>query len=191
MTNSSNSGKIYVISGPSGVGKGTLLKLLLNKHPEIGLSISATTRNPRQGEVDGKNYFFLSKEKFEEAIKNDEFLEWAKFADNYYGTYKKTVRDILDSGKNIALEIEVQGAMQVKEKLPEAVLIFICPPSLDELKERLVNRNTESEEAIKKRLSIVESEYRMKENFDHEIINDKLEKALEELEKIIFSTGME
>lgn len=191
MFNSSNNGKIFIISGPSGVGKGTLLKLLLNKHPEINLSVSATTRKPRNGEVESVNYFFITKEKFEESIKNDEFLEWAKFADNYYGTYKKTVQNILSSGKNIALEIDVQGAMQIKKKIPEAVLIFIAPPSLDELKERLVNRNTESEETIKKRLSIVESEYNMKENFDHEIINDKLEKALEELEKIFFSTGLE
>jgi guanylate kinase len=185
MNNSSNTGKIFVISGPSGVGKGTLLKLLLNKHPEISLSTSATTRNPRKGEVDGINYFFLPKEQFEESIKNDEFLEWAKFADNYYGTYKKTVQNILQTGKNIALEIEVQGAMQVKKKMPEAVLIFISPPSIDELKDRLINRNTESEEIIRKRLSIVESEYKMKENFDYEIINDNLDTALVELEKII------
>ncbi|MDD3012894.1 MAG: guanylate kinase [Candidatus Gastranaerophilales bacterium] len=189
MENNSPKGNIFVISGPSGVGKGTLLKMLLAKHTEISLSISATTRSPRQDEVDGVNYFFVSKEKFQESIEKGEFLEWAKFADNYYGTYKKTVENALSKGINIALEIEVQGAMQIKEKMPEAILIFISPPSIDELKSRLTCRNTETEEVIQKRLSIVESEFKKRKYFDHEIINDDLNKALEELENTILAQG--
>jgi guanylate kinase len=189
MKKYSKKGKIFVISGPSGVGKGTLLKMLLAKHPEISLSVSATTRNPRQGEVNEVNYFFISKEKFQESIEKGDFLEWAKFADNYYGTYKSTVEKALLEGKNIALEIEVQGAMQIKEKMPEAKLIFVSPPSIEELKSRLIGRNTESEEVIQKRLSIVESEFEKRKYFDYEIINDDLNRAYEELEKIILYSG--
>jgi guanylate kinase len=189
MENNFKKGKIFVISGPSGVGKGTLLKMFLQKHPEFSLSISATTRSPRQGEVNGINYFFISKEKFQESIKKSEFLEWAKFADNYYGTFKSTVEKALSEGKNIALEIDVQGAMQIKEKMPDAVLIFISPPSIEELKDRLLGRNTETEEAIEKRLSIVKSEFEKRKYFDYEIINDNLDRAFQELEKIILFEG--
>lgn len=189
MESNTKKGKIFVISGPSGVGKGTLLKMLLEKHPEISFSVSATTRKPRPGEVDGVNYFYISKEKFEDSIKKDEFIEWAKFADNYYGTYKKTVEKALLEGKNIALEIEVQGAMQIREKMPEAILIFILPPSIDELKARLKGRNTEAEEVIQKRLSVVESEFEKRKYFNYEIINDNLDRALEELEKIVSVEG--
>jgi len=189
MENSSKKGNIFVISGPSGVGKGTLLKMLLAKHPEISLSISATTRTPRQGETHGINYFFISKEKFQESVEKNEFLEWAKFADNCYGTYKNTVEKALSEGKNIALEIEVQGAMQIKEKMPEAILIFISPPSIEELKSRLTGRNTETEEVIQKRLSIVESEFEKRKYFDYEIINDDLDRALEELTNIVLVQG--
>jgi len=189
MPDNSKKGNIFVISGPSGVGKGTLLKMLLTKHPEISLSISATTRTPRQDEVQGENYFFVTKEKFEESIEKGEFLEWAKFADNYYGTYKKTVEKALSEGKNLALEIDVQGAMQIKEKMPEAILIFVSPPSIEELASRLKGRNTETEEVIQKRLSIAESEFKKKKYFDFEIINDNLDITLEELTNIVLSRG--
>ena len=129
--------KLYVISGSSGVGKGTVIKEFLTKNPEFMLSISCTTRSPRPNEIDGENYFFLSKEDFQNCIDNDKFLEWAEFSGNRYGTNKKRVEEVLNSGKNVLLEIEVQGAKQVKQKMPEAVLIFILPPSLEELEKRL------------------------------------------------------
>ena len=185
MNIKSQKGKLFVISGPSGVGKGTLLLELLSRHPEISLSVSATTRNPRPGEVNGKNYFFTSKDDFKQLIQNNELLEWAEFAGNYYGTYVKTVEDTLSSGKDLAIEIEVQGAIQVKNKIKEAVLIFIMPPSVEELKQRLTGRNTETPEAIAKRLSIVESEFKSRDIFDFTVVNDDIERAIKELEDII------
>lgn len=178
-------GNIFVISGPSGVGKGTLLALLLKKHPEITLSVSATTRTPRPGETDKVNYFFITKEEFCKKIKNGEFLEWAEFAGNYYGTYQQCVEEILDQGLDIALEIDVKGALQIKNKLNDAILIFIAPPSYDELERRLKERNTDSEEAINKRLSIVKSELDKISEFDYKVINNTLETALKKLETII------
>lgn len=187
MKNSKNKGNIFVISGPSGVGKGTLLNKLLEKHPEISLSVSATTRNPREGEVEGVNYYFLQKPEFQRKIEQGEFLEWAEFAGNYYGTPIKPIQNTVAEGKDVILEIEVQGAMQVKDKLPDAVLIFIMPPSFDDLKSRLTNRATESQEAIEKRLSIVKSELEKVEEFDYKVINDNVDRALSELEEIIFT----
>ncbi|MFA6988600.1 MAG: guanylate kinase [Candidatus Gastranaerophilaceae bacterium] len=180
-------GILFVIAGPSGVGKGTLVKMLLEKHPEIKLSISATTRKPRKGEIDGVHYFFISKEKFLEKIGKEEFIEWAEFSGNYYGTYFKTVEDSLNSGRDIILEIEVQGAKQIKEKLSQSKLIFILPPSKEELKNRLIGRNSETEEAIKNRLAQVEREYKEAEKFDFKVVNDNLETALVALEELIFS----
>lgn len=185
MSGENKKGRIFVISGPSGVGKGTLLKMLLEKHPEISLSVSATTRNPRPGEVNGINYFFMTKEKFQELIDKSELLEWAEFAGNYYGTPVQPVQESLSSGKNIVLEIEVKGAMQVKEKLNNAVLIFIAPPSFEELESRLVGRNTESREVIDRRLEVVRSELEKSSEFDHIIVNDNLEDALTRLEQTI------
>jgi guanylate kinase len=180
-------GHIFVISGPSGVGKGTLLALLLKEHPEISLSISATTRLPRPQETDGINYFFISKEDFKEKIKKDRFLEWAEFAGNYYGTYKNLVENALNDEKDIALEIDVQGAIQIKNKIKDAILIFISPPSMEELEQRLINRNTESKQVIEKRLAIVKSEIGKIKEFDYEVVNDKLEDALKKLEAIILA----
>lgn len=177
--------KLFVISGSSGVGKGTVLKGFLQKNPNFMLSISCTTRNPRPGEIDGVNYFFLTKEDFQNCIDNDKFLEWAEFAGNRYGTKKKYIRQCLDEGKDIILELDTQGALQVKKQMPEAVLIFICPPSIEALENRLRGRHTEDEAAIQKRMNEVKIELERAEKFDYKIINDDLEKAIEALEKVI------
>lgn len=180
-------GKLFVISGSSGVGKGTLLNALLAQHPDIKLSISATTRTPRPGEADGVNYFFTKKEDFEESIKNGEFLEWAEFNENFYGTKQAYVEKTLNKGKNLILEIETRGALQIKQKLPDSILIFIMPPSLEELEHRLRGRNTESEEAIQNRLKEAFREIECSKNYDHKVVNDDLARALKELEGIINS----
>lgn len=177
--------KLYVISGSSGVGKGTVLKGFLEKNPQFKLSVSYTTRKKREGETEGVNYFFVSKEEFLKDAKNDEFLEWAEFSDNYYGTKKSFIEKSLNEGHNLILEIETQGALQIKEKMPDAVLVFIAPPSYQDLEFRLRNRNTESEEAIAKRLDFVKLEMKNSEMYDYIIVNDKLEDAIIELEKII------
>ncbi len=185
MKKISGTKKLFVISGSSGVGKGTVLKGFLAKNPNFMLSISCTTRKPRKGEVDGVNYFFISKEEFQNCIDNDKFLEWAEFAGNRYGTKKKYIRQCLDEGKDIILEIETKGALQVKKQMPEAVLIFICPPSLETLENRLRGRHTEDEETIQKRLHEVKTELERAENFDYKVVNDDLDKAIEDLERII------
>lgn len=177
--------KLYVISGSSGVGKGTVLKGFLDRNPEFMLSVSCTTRAPRDGERDGVNYFFLTKEEFQTCIDNDKFLEWAEFAGNRYGTKKKYIHQCLSEGKNVILEIDTKGALQVKTKMPEAVLIFIAPPSLEILEQRLRGRHTEDEETIQKRLHEVKQELARAENFDYKIINDDINKAISELEDIV------
>ncbi len=177
--------KLFVISGSSGVGKGTVLKGFLQKNPNFMLSISCTTRKPRQGEVDGVNYFFLSKEDFQNCIDNDKFLEWAEFAGNRYGTKRKYIKQCLEEGKDIILEIDTQGALQVKKQMPEAVLIFICPPSIEALENRLRGRHTEDEAAIQKRLDEVKIELERAENFDYKVVNDDLDNAISELENVI------
>ena len=185
MTNSVKKGTLFVISGPSGVGKGTLVSMLREKHPEIKLSVSATTRNPRPGEINGTHYFFLTKEDFKNRIELGEFLEWAEFSGNLYGTNKNFVEKMLEDGQNIILEIEVQGALQVKNKLKDVILIFIEPPSFEELKERLIKRCTETEEEIQKRLAIVKKELEQKHEFNYVMINDNLDTALQNLKTII------
>ena len=182
-------GRLYIIAGCSGVGKGTLLKLFREKNPEIKLSISATTRQPRQGEEDGVSYFFITKEEFQESIKNNEFLEWAEFSGNFYGTKKSFVEKTLAKGQNLILEIEVQGAKQVKEKMPDAVTIFIMPPSLEDLEARLRGRKTEDEATIQKRLSAAAREIEAGKNFDYRIVNDDIDDALEVMQKIFDSEG--
>jgi len=185
MTNSLKKGALFVISGPSGVGKGALVSKLRANHPEIKLSVSATTRNPRPGEINGVHYFFLTKEDFKNRIELGEFLEWAEFSGNFYGTNKKFVEKMLEEGQSIILEIDVQGAIQVKSQLKDAVLIFIEPPSFEELKSRLVKRSTESDEEIQKRLSAVKRELEQKNEFNYIIVNDNLDIALKNLETII------
>ncbi len=177
--------KLIVISGSSGVGKGTVIKSLLERNFDIKLSISYTTRQPRGQEIDGENYFFRTVDEFKKAIENDEFLEWAEFSGNYYGTKRRFVEKSLDNGEHVLLEIDTQGALQVKKKMPEAVLIFIAPPSYEELVARLRGRKTETEEAIQKRLNFVEFEKENSKHFDHIVINDTVENAVSQIEKII------
>lgn len=180
-------GKLFVISGSSGVGKGTLLKKLIEKDPKLEVSISATTRQPRPGEIDGVNYFFTDKDEFLKEVENGDFLEWAEFNGNYYGTKQAWVERNLNKGRNLILEIETKGALQIKNKMPDSVLIFIMPPSIEELEHRLRGRNTEDEETIQGRLHEVRREIECSKNYDYTIVNDDLEKALVELEKVINS----
>ena len=177
--------KLFVISGCSGVGKGTVLKEFMARNTEdFMLSVSCTTRKPRPGEVDGVNYFFMSVEEFQDCIKKDKFLEYAQFAGNYYGTKQKYINQKFAEGLNIILEIETQGALQVKKKMPEAVLIFIAPPSVEELEHRLRGRHTEDEETIKKRLDLVKVELERSKQYDYIVVNDDLERAVSEIENI-------
>lgn len=185
MEQNEKKGTLFVIAGPSGVGKGTLVKSFLEKNPQVKFSVSATTRNPRPGEQNGVNYYFIDKETFKKSVENNEFLEWAEFAGNCYGTYIKTIEDVTNDGYNIILEIEVQGAAQVKTKVKDAVSIFIIPPSFEDLEKRLRGRNTESEESVLKRLAESKKECAQKDKFDYIIINDQIEKAVTELENII------
>lgn len=177
-------GRLFVISGSSGVGKGTVIKEFLKKHPDFKLSVSCTTRNPRDGEIDGINYFFLTRDEFKQCIERDEFLEWAEFSGNMYGTQKAYVERKLNEGKNLILEIDTQGALKVKSLMPEAQLIFILPPSVEELEARLRGRHTETEEAIQKRLETVKSEMKNAEYFDYKIVNDSIDNAVIEIERI-------
>ena len=179
-------GKLIVVSGPAGTGKGTVINGLMERE-RYALSVSATTRAPRGFEQDGINYFFKTVEEFEEMIKNGEFLEYAKFVGNYYGTPKKYVLQKLEEGKNVLLEIEVQGALQVKQNYPEATLIFLLPPSMDELESRLRGRATDSEETIVKRLARAKEEMEYKDKYDYQVVNLEVEQAVQEIEKIINS----
>lgn len=178
-------GKLIVLSGPSGAGKGTICKLFLEKNPNVALSISATTRLPRVGEVDGVNYHFKTKEDFIKMIDNDELLEYAKVFDNYYGTPKNIVLDTLQNGQDIILEIDVQGALQIKEKFSEGIFVFVLPPSLSTLKERIVGRGSETSESLAKRLGEACSEIEVAVKYDYFIINDTLETAVAKLEHIL------
>jgi len=178
---------IFIISSPSGGGKTSLTEALLKEAPGLVRSVSVTTRPMRPGEEDGKDYFFISSAEFEERRMNDEFLEWAQVFDDYYATPVSGVNQVLNNGQDVILTIDVQGARQIKEKCPEAISIFIMPPSDEELKKRLINRNTDEAIAINKRLEIAQAEIKEKSNYDHVVINDKFDIALAELKKIIKS----
>lgn len=182
-------GSLIVISGPSGSGKGTILGEynLKYRDEKTIYSISATTRLPREGEVDGVNYYFVAKEDFEEKISADGFLEYAKYCDNYYGTPKKAVMDALNNGIDVILEIETVGAMKVKKAYPEAVLVFILPPSFDELRNRLIGRGTEDADVVEKRLETAKKELLLAPEYDYVIINDNFETAAYEFDTIIRS----
>ena len=178
-------GKLFVISGSSGVGKGTVINEFLKLHPDFKLSISCTTRNKREGEINGINYFFLTKHEFQSCIENNEFLEWAEFSGNFYGTKKEFVEKSLSRGENLILEIDTKGALNVKKIMPEANLIFIAPPSIEELEARLRGRHTETEEAIQKRLSAIKSEIENSKLYDYIVVNDTVENAVKQIEDII------
>ena len=180
-------GRLIVLTGPSGVGKGTLLKALLARHPELHLSISATTRSPRPGEEDGVSYYFLTRQQFDGMVSNGEFLEWAEFANNCYGTPSQSVADQLRSGQWVILEIELEGARQVRETFPTAYRIFILPPSIEELESRIRGRGQDSDEAIARRLSHARNEIDAANEFDATIVNDDFDAALNRLEKTLFA----
>lgn len=181
-------GMVIVLSGFSGAGKGTIMKHLLQKYPDsYHLSISATTRGKRIGEEDGREYFFKTKEEFDDMIAKGEFLEYATFNGNSYGTPKAYVEKLINEGKDVILEIEVQGALQVRDVFPDTLLLFVTPPSADELKERLIGRGTETEDVIAQRLAISSKESKLMPKYDYLIVNDVLEKAVEEVHNIIQS----
>ena len=180
-----NKGILIVVSGFSGSGKGTIMKRLLEKYDNYALSVSATTRSPRPGEEDGREYFFRTVEEFEKMIAKDELIEYAKYVDNYYGTPRAYVEEQLQSGKDVILEIEIQGALKVKEKFPETLLLFVTPPSAKELKNRLVGRGTESMDVIEFRMNRAKEEAEGMDCYDYLIVNDELEVCVEEVHRII------
>ncbi|PMB51991.1 guanylate kinase [Fischerella thermalis CCMEE 5201] len=183
---SPSSGKLIVLTGPSGVGKGTLMRSLLARHPELYYSVSATTRSPRPGEIDGKDYYFISRSKFEQLVAAGEFLEWAEFAGNYYGTPREPVINQICSGKLVLLEIELEGARQIRRSFPEALSIFILPPSFSELEKRIRTRGQDSEEAIARRLRRAQDEINAADEFDIQIVNDDFETTLKSIEATLF-----
>jgi len=178
-------GLLLVVSGPSGAGKGTICAEYMKTHNDCALSVSATTRAPREGEVNGVNYFFLSHEEFKKKIEDGGFLEHAVFCENYYGTPKDEVLKMIESGKNVILEIEVQGALQVRSHYPEAVFVFVIPPSLEELEKRLRGRGTEENDVIAKRLERAKAEFNFIPKYNYVLVNDTVEDAVKRLEAII------
>ncbi|AFZ12322.1 guanylate kinase [Crinalium epipsammum PCC 9333] len=180
-------GRLIVLTGPSGVGKGTLLRSLMQSHPELYLSVSATTRAPRPKEINGKNYYFVSRPEFEQMLKADELLEWAEYAGNYYGTPRQQVEEKIQQGKWVILEIELEGARQIAKSFPSALKIFISPPSFAELEKRMRGRGQDAEDAIAKRLSHAKTEIAAADEFDLQIINDDFDTALHSLEEAIFN----
>jgi len=178
-------GKLLVLSGPSGCGKGTVLRALMEGRSDMVFSVSATTRAPRPGEVDGREYYFVSRERFMEMVERGELLEHAEFVGNCYGTPKAPVLTQLEAGRHVLLDIEVQGAAQVKKAMPEAVLVFLAPPSLEVLEKRLRGRGTESEEKIRQRLETAKIELQQKDRYDYVVINDDPDRAAQELMRIL------
>jgi guanylate kinase len=182
-------GRLIVVSGPSGAGKSTLIKASLQAVPELAYSVSATTRGPRPGEVEGRDYIFLSREEFERWIEEGRFLEWAEYSGNLYGTPEQKVEEFLEEGKSVILELELQGARQVQLKRPDAVMVFVRAPSLEETRRRLAGRATETEEALESRLATAVGEVAARDEFDHEVINEDRERAskdmIEKMESIV------
>ena len=180
-----NKGVLAVVSGFSGSGKGTIMKALTSQYDNYALSVSATTRKPRPNEKEGREYFFKTREEFEKMISRDELIEYAQYVQNYYGTPKAYVQEQMEKGKDVILEIEIQGALEVKEKYPEAVLIFVTPPSAEELKRRLTERGTESEEVIESRLNRAYEEASYMKQYDYLLINDDLQECVENMHQMI------
>jgi guanylate kinase len=179
-------GLLIVLSGPSGVGKGTVRKEIFNREDaQLQYSISMTTRKPREGEVDGVDYFFKSREEFEELIKKNKLLEWAEYVGNYYGTPVDYVEETLQQGKDVMLEIEVQGALQVRKAFPEGLFIFLAPPSLSELKNRIQTRGTETEDLINNRMLVAKEELEMMDAYDYVVENDRVELACDRINAIV------
>ncbi len=181
------SGKTFIISGPSGVGKSTVLKRLFEGRDDLYFSISATTREPREGETDGVHYHFITVERFQELIETDAFLEYAEYVGNFYGTPKKFVDEAMEQGKDVVLDIEVQGALQVHTKRPDTIRIFIAPPSWEELERRLVGRGTDSRDKINKRLVRAKVEFQTANTYDYFVINDTVEQAVREINAIMLA----
>lgn len=180
-----NKGILIVVSGFSGAGKGTLMKKLMQNYDNYALSISMTTRGPREGERDGVEYFFTDKEQFEKRIAEQGFIEYACYCGNYYGTPREYVEQQLDSGRDVILEIEIQGALKVKERFPESLLLFVTPPSAKELQRRLVGRGTETDEVIRQRLARASEESEGIEAYDYIVVNDNLERCVEEINQLV------
>lgn len=180
-------GLLVVLSGPSGVGKGTVCKALRTRGTSLQYSISVTTRQPREGEIDGIHYFFRTREQFRKMIERHKLLEWAEYVGNYYGTPVDYVRETLDDGRDVILEIEVQGALQVKQRFPEALFIFLAPPDLNELKKRIIGRGTETAELIESRMDVARSEMELMENYNYVVENDQVEKACDKIEAIVLA----
>ena len=180
-------GVLVVVSGFSGAGKGTIMKSLMAKYDNYALSVSATTRNPRPGEEDGREYFFRTREEFEKMIDQDQLIEYAQYVGNYYGTPKAYVEEQLSQGRDVILEIEIQGARKIKKKFPDAVLVFVTAPSMEELKERLVGRGTETQTVIRQRLARASQEAEGVEEYDYLLVNDELDQAVDRLHNIIQS----
>lgn len=183
-------GVLSVVSGFSGSGKGTVMKRLLEKYDNYALSVSVTSRKPREGEEDGKDYFFHTREEVEEMILEDKLLEYAEYVGNYYGTPKEYVEEMLLSGKNVILEIEIQGAMKIKQKMPDAVMIFVTPPSARELENRLRGRGSEGEETIRRRMMRAVEECEGIDRYDYLLVNDDIEECTDRLNRIIMSEGL-
>lgn len=183
------SGRLFVISGPSGVGKGTLVSNVMGRRDGTWLSVSATTRSPREGEIDGVSYFFLTDEEFDEKVAEDDFLEWASVHGNRYGTLKSVVEERLAEDIDVILEIDPQGAFKVRDKMPEALLIFVLPPSFEELERRLVGRGTESPEQVERRLQTARLELEQEPCYNVSLVNDDIERATRELISILDGEG--
>lgn len=178
-------GRLIVVSGPSAAGKSTLIRAAREAIPELAYSVSATTRNPREGEVDGRDYVFLSREEFEKWIEEGRFLEWAEYSGNLYGTPEEKVEEFLENGRSVILEIELQGARQVRQGRPDAVMVFVRAPNLEETRKRLEGRATEDLEALEARMTTALSEVSAREEFDYEVVNDERERAREDMIEIM------